>query len=116
MDSESCEHEARLQRIGRFIQNDSIANIDSVAREVASIKSIYNDALVRRNTTFDSNSRIVVKCWRVIHKEAVSQRTKTGIDVIEACIGQPDGYDFDIKKPPDLGMGFNLRAEPVARP
>src|SRR5210317_2150269 len=116
MDPKSRKHQARLQRVRRFIQNDAIADIHSVAREVASIKGINNDALVRRNAAFDSNARFVVKCWWVVHKEAVCQGTETGIDVIEARIGQPDRYDFNIEEIPYLCVGFNFRAETVARP
>ena len=61
------------------------------------VERVDNDALVRWNSAFDRNARIVVKRWRVIHQEAIRQRAEARVDVIETLIRQTYGHELDVE-------------------
>ena len=66
--NESFLHEDYFATLAKH----GVAHIDRIAREVARIERVHDDALMGWNPAFDSNSRVVVKGGRVIHQEPVS--------------------------------------------
>ena len=71
---------------------------------------------MRRYTGLDRNAGVIVKRGRVIHQEAVGQRTETRVDVVEALVGETNRYDLDAEKRLDLLVRLDLCPESVAGP
>src|SRR5215469_17799253 len=57
-----------------------------------------------------------IKGLRVIENPAAFQRTEASVEMIEARVDEPQGNDFDIQPPGQVGMRIEFAAKAVSSP
>src|SRR2546426_12662052 len=80
-----------------LVNEKPVADIHGVAGEANRVGFLHRDSFFDRDALFDKTIGISVECLRIVQEPTAFERTKTGIEVIETRVDQPQGNDLDVQ-------------------
>src|SRR5271165_6007217 len=98
------------------MEDESVADIDSVSGEVDGVSLVKHKALFLGHPAFDLGVGTRVECRWVVQQKAAFEWTETGVEMIEAFIDESQTDDFNVEQLGQERVSVKLGAEAVACP